>query len=198
MFARQTIYFGAISQLKLIYYVHTNMKKKENESYLDVSMRHGKNCTFAHTHTVYPFTTTASYSPALSCIFLTLCSIHIERKRKRETHWTLLWNTRIHDIVSWTGWLRAELIWSGLKTRNKLIYIDGGFLFDMRSLYFTIKLSTHRWDKHTHQSMVSFRIVFAQADQMCCTLQMHACVCMRVRTSKKTRQKERSREPKVT
>lgn len=101
---------------------------------------------------------------------------------KREA---FLWNTRIHDIVSRTGWMRASS-WSGLKTRNGLIYIDGGFLFDMRSLYFTIKLSTQRTGE---TNTPEYGIVFAHACK---------CVCMRVRTSKNTRQKERSREPKFT
>lgn len=46
------------------------------------------------------------------------------------------------NMVNETGNTKSDY----QRENHELIYIDAGFLFDMRSLYFTIKLSTHQRD----------------------------------------------------
>lgn len=118
----RTIYFGAISQLKLIYYAQKKIK-----SYSYVSMRHefclhGFVCAHNSVHS----------------IFLT----HITFMASRSVG-------RHHKLM--------PMKWNEFANERKpkeLIYIDGGFLFDMRSLYFTIKLSTHQKDTQPARCLV--------------------------------------------
>lgn len=98
---RQTIYFGAISQLKLIYYVcaYTHGQgKKMNLLFRRVNAPQQKSaCTHTHTHTlaVYPLTTTPCnvfvYASARSYVFFSHIIIRgttkeglKERERERE------------------------------------------------------------------------------------------------------------------
>lgn len=133
-------------------------------------MRHSKISTCTHTLAVYPFTTASSAHKMLMLRLTHTFFSHIivraprkwDRKSERNALGTFV-KCEIHTTL-WakTGWIRAhDQDW---ETRNELIYIDGEFLFDMRSLYFTIKLSTHRWDKRKTQR--EYRIVFTHENQM--------------------------------
>lgn len=89
-------------------------------------MRHGSNALArASTHTHRSSTFFSHISPAFAWIFVL---------------------RRMWDRNEWIAYING--------IANQLIYIDGGFLFDMRSLYFTIKLSTHQ--RHNNRPTLQY------------------------------------------